>query len=122
MKPLILEQAAEFLHLHPVTVRDKARAGDLPAAKIGKRWLFLQVDLEEWLRSQYQPRALQGEVTQGRVTKCHSTSAKTHRCGGSSSVSTEDEYRKALGLSTERPLRSTTTGARRNCGNSPASA
>ncbi|TAN51298.1 MAG: DNA-binding protein [Methylococcaceae bacterium] len=121
MPALTVEQAAEYLHLHPVTVCDKARAGDLPAAKVGKRWLFLQVDLDEWLRSQYQPRALQG-VTTGRAMQCHSSNAKTACFIGSNSPSTEDEYRKALGLTTGKPPRNTTTGARRSCGSKAASA
>ena len=52
MITLTLEQAADILHMHKVTVRNKARLGELPAAKVGKRWLFLEVDIINWLRLQ----------------------------------------------------------------------
>jgi excisionase family DNA binding protein len=56
MKTLTLEEAAEVLHLHKVTLRNKARSGELPAAKVGKRWLFLEIDLINWLRLHYSRR------------------------------------------------------------------
>ncbi|MGH2454527.1 MAG: TOBE domain-containing protein [bacterium] len=33
-------QAAEFLHLHPKRVQALARAGRLPAVRVGRKWLF----------------------------------------------------------------------------------
>jgi excisionase family DNA binding protein len=36
MDTITLEQAAEFLHMHVVTLRNKARLGEIPAAKVGK--------------------------------------------------------------------------------------
>jgi len=50
---LNLKQAAELLHMGESTVRERASAGDIPAAKPGKEWVFVDVDLIEWLRSQY---------------------------------------------------------------------
>lgn len=44
-----ISEAAEYLGLHPETLRDKARAGALPAAKLGRRWRFRKADLDEWL-------------------------------------------------------------------------
>jgi excisionase family DNA binding protein len=55
---LTLEEAARFLHLHPSTLEAKARSGDIPGAKLGKRWVFLEVDLTEHVRSHYPARAL----------------------------------------------------------------
>ena len=40
-----LMQAAQFLQLHWQTLRDKASKGEVPAAKIGRRWVFLKADL-----------------------------------------------------------------------------
>ena len=57
---LTLEQAAEFLHLHPVTLQRKARRGEVPASKPGKRWVFLEIDLVAFLRAQYSSRVMQG--------------------------------------------------------------
>lgn len=53
MRTLDLTEAATFLHVHPHTLEAKARAGEVPAAKPGKCWVFLDVDLAEWLRAQY---------------------------------------------------------------------
>ena len=95
--------------MHVVTLRNKTRLGEIPAAKVGKRWLFLKVDLTDWLRSHYAARALQGDKPQEKQP-CHSTNAKIVPFGGSSLPSTDDAYRKALGLKTEKPPRNTTTG------------
>ena len=63
MKTLDLKEAAQFLKLHPVTVQAKARSGEIPASKPGKRWTFVQDDLVTYLRSLYPDkwRTLQGD-------------------------------------------------------------
>ena len=95
MKTLNLEEAAEFLHVHPITLQQKAKSGTIPGTKIGRRWVFIDVDLLQYIRSQYQPRALQGEQEK---SECHFINAKTVPTGGSKSLLVEGEYRKALGL------------------------
>jgi excisionase family DNA binding protein len=45
---LTLEQAADFLKLHPSTVQERAKAGIIPASKPGRRWVFLQHELEAY--------------------------------------------------------------------------
>ena len=107
MSTLTLQQAAALLKIHPVTLQDKARAGEIPGAKVGRAWVFVEIDLLEYIRSKYARRALQGD--RAEVTQCHSTSAVAHRIGGSNSATTDDEYSKVLALPTERKLRSTTT-------------
>jgi excisionase family DNA binding protein len=44
------EQAAEFLQTSRATLLRKARAGDIPAAKLGREWRFRRADLDRWLR------------------------------------------------------------------------
>ena len=57
MKTFNLQEAADFLKLHPEEVRRRAKAGRLPGAKLGKRWSFIEEDLVEYMRSFYaQPR------------------------------------------------------------------
>src|SRR3954453_4843409 len=107
MPTLDLPQAANLLKLHPTTLRRMAREGTVPAARIGKGWLFVELDLLEYVRSQYHPRALQGDSKE--VLGCHSTSARIRRIGGSKSTTAADAYRKALGLPIEKKPRSTTT-------------
>lgn len=49
---LDLKQAAEFLHLHPNTVQERAKRGMIPgAAKPGKCWVFLEDGLRHYLLS-----------------------------------------------------------------------
>ncbi len=61
MDTLDLRAAAAFLHIHPVTLQEKARTGEIPGAKIGRCWVFVDVDLIEHIRSQYPRRVLQSE-------------------------------------------------------------
>ena len=53
MNTLDLEQASKLVMLHPSTVLAKARSGEIPAAKPGKCWVFIDLDLLDWLREQY---------------------------------------------------------------------
>jgi len=47
---LDLKGAAQYLHLHPNTVQDRAKRGIIPgAAKPGKRWVFLEEGLKQYL-------------------------------------------------------------------------
>jgi excisionase family DNA binding protein len=46
---MTLGQTAEYLHLHPVTLRNKARKGEIPASKLGRQWRFQKQRVEEWL-------------------------------------------------------------------------
>ena len=120
MKTLTLQEAAQVLKLHPVTVAERASDGRIPAAKIGRRWVFVEDDLIAYVRAHYKRRALQGGSSE--ISECHSTSARTHRIGGSSSRSAVIACRKALGLPTNGKLRNTTINEGLNCGSSNDSA
>lgn len=110
MNTLNLEQAAAFLHLHPMTLLRKAQSGEVPAAKPGKRWVFLDVDLTDYLRSQYTQQASQGDNKETEL--CHSTNEKTRLTGGSSSLSmVRSQYNKVLALPTNRKQKSTKQNA-----------
>ncbi len=49
MDMLTAAEAAELLHLHPKHVQRMARAGRLPATRVGRKWLFPRHQLEAWL-------------------------------------------------------------------------
>lgn len=49
-KPLILEEAAEFLSLEEATVYSKVSRGELPHYKRGKRLYFCQDELWEYVK------------------------------------------------------------------------
>jgi hypothetical protein len=53
MNTLTLNQAADFLKIHPQTLRTRALTGELPGAKIGKSWVFIEEDLAAAIRSRY---------------------------------------------------------------------
>jgi len=48
---LTAKQAAEFLQLSPETVKAKARAGLMPAAKVGREWRFSRRQLLAWIEA-----------------------------------------------------------------------
>lgn len=100
MVTLNLKEAAAFLHLHPMTLLRKAQSGEVPAAKPCKCWVFIELDLVEYLRSQYSKQASQG-VIEG-IELCHSTDEKTRLTGGLNSLcKVKNQYRKVLELPTK---------------------
>ena len=46
---LTSEEVAEYLRTNIETVKRMARAGRLPASKLGRNWRFRKTDLDEWL-------------------------------------------------------------------------
>lgn len=48
-----LEEAASYLGVKPVTLRNWIRNNnnDLPAHKVGKMWKFKRAELDEWINS-----------------------------------------------------------------------
>lgn len=71
MKFMGVDEAAACLRIHPSTLKAKTRTGEIPGAKLGKEWVFLDVDLADYLRSQYRP------ASEPRYESCQSTSAAT---------------------------------------------
>src|SRR5262245_46278453 len=49
MQTLTVQEAAELLHLHPKRVQSLARAGQLPAVRVGRKWLFERERIESML-------------------------------------------------------------------------
>ena len=107
MHTLTLQEAARFLKIHPVTLGEMARNAQVPATKIGKCWVFVDVDLIAYIRSQYRWRNLQGEKVE--VSQCHSSNERIHLTGGSKSPTTESQYKKVLALPIEPKPKSITT-------------
>jgi hypothetical protein len=100
VKTLDLQEAAEFLRMHPEEVRSRAKRGLIPGAKTGRRWVFLEDDLAAHIRSLYsQPRqALQ--VTSEKELICHYADAVEYG-GLTSALRTGSEYAELLGLPTK---------------------
>lgn len=47
---MTLVEAAEFIRVHPVTLRKRAVAWGVPHKRFGAEWRFLRDELESWLR------------------------------------------------------------------------
>jgi excisionase family DNA binding protein len=45
------QQAAELMHVHPQTVKRRARRGEIPGLKFGKVWRFRASGLEAYIRN-----------------------------------------------------------------------
>ncbi len=80
---LTLPEAAQLLHSHEDTVTEAIRTRGLPAAKVGRCWLFIDDDLIAWLRDQYS----QPKPTAGDDTTCGSTDEARGASGGLTSPS-----------------------------------
>jgi excisionase family DNA binding protein len=46
---LTVAELSVMLRIHPVTVRIKAAAGEIPGRQIGNRWRFSRARIEAWL-------------------------------------------------------------------------
>ncbi|MGO9595266.1 MAG: helix-turn-helix domain-containing protein [Steroidobacteraceae bacterium] len=105
LRTLTLDEAAAFLHMHPEEVRTRSKRGVIPGAKAGRRWIFLEIDLAEFVRSLYPVRRQALQVTSQEAV-CHLESVG--RSGGSTSpppvVSEYDDL-----------LRPATRPRRKNC-------
>ena len=93
-----LMRAAQFLQLHWQTLRKKAKSGEIPAAKLGRRWVFLKVDLVSYLRSHYSTRRPRSQVQQSVGDSLCCTNDPIRASGGvRSHHQTEIEYNNLLG-------------------------
>lgn len=100
-KTLTLNQAAEFLQCNPETVRRLAQAGKIPSAKLGRKWVFIQQDLAQYIRNQYSnAESVVQVVDNDEESLCQSTN-ETESGGLNSSLQTETEYNALLGLKTD---------------------
>ncbi len=108
-RTLDLQEAARFLRMHPESLRRRAVAGEIPCAKPGRSWVFLERDLAEWLRAQYR-RPRQASQGEGGYS-CHLSDEGRKVSGGCGLPHpTDSEYSKVLKLPTGGRPRSTRHG------------
>lgn len=110
MRSYDLQEAAHFLRMSPTILRRKAAAGEIRGAKPGKRWVFLEEDLADYLGRLYaasRQAPLSGSKLE--IGACRYTNAAM--CGGSGSQPPMvREYESLLGLRTSERPKSSTTG------------
>lgn len=63
---LTVNQAAEIVPLHPVTILKWAREGRIPHRRLGRKVIFPQAKLYEWLESEYTEPAVRTASTDER--------------------------------------------------------
>jgi excisionase family DNA binding protein len=103
MNIMDLQQAAVLLKLPPETLRRKALSGEVPGRKVGKKWLFVEEHLGDFIsrRRPAAPPVLQlingGLSTPGKLSLCQSTKEKISG-GYNLPWQTEREYKNLLGL------------------------
>ena len=94
-----IKGAAEFLKMSVQAACAEARKGNIKGAKIGRRWVFIEEDLVDCVRSRYKkPAELTTRLLNGSSKACHSTKEKTS--GGSDFLTVDREYAEAVGLPT----------------------
>lgn len=49
---MTVDEVAEYLSLHPLTVRRLARDGEIPAFKVGRQWRIKRELLDKWIADQ----------------------------------------------------------------------
>jgi hypothetical protein len=100
MQTLDLKQAAQFLRLHPEELRQRAKRGLIPGAKVGRSWVFIEDDLVQYVRSLYAVPRQALQVTLGKEMQCHFANAAGS--GGSTfAPPTGSEYAELLKLPTK---------------------
>jgi hypothetical protein len=100
MQTLDLKQAAQFLRLHPEELRQRAKRGLIPGAKVGRSWVFLEDDLVQYVRSLYAAPRQALQVTLGKEVTCHFANAAGS--GGSTFARPmANEYAELLKLPTK---------------------
>nr|WP_230947205.1 helix-turn-helix domain-containing protein [Burkholderia cepacia] len=101
--------AAAILGAHPETVRLKAKAGELPGRKVGKRWMFSTVALQRYLAGEWIPRVVQGDRP-GEIERCRSINEREVRTGITSCtpLAAESRYKAALAPTTKPRRRNST--------------
>ncbi|MCS6817602.1 MAG: helix-turn-helix domain-containing protein [Blastocatellia bacterium] len=70
-----LKEVAEYLNVHPDTVRRYVKRGELPAFKIGTDWRFNKESIDRWRKAQ-EERCRRALHTKRRSPKRGSQSSK----------------------------------------------
>jgi len=102
MKPLQhtetldLKQAAEYLKMHWQTLREKAKSGKIPGAKIGKQWVFIKEDLVTHIRSKYASPRSRSQVQRMGESLCYTSDQTRSSTGAVSPRRMDKEYKYLL--------------------------
>jgi hypothetical protein len=106
-----LQQAAAFLNMHPDTLQRKAAAGEIPGAKIGKNWVFINIHLVQFVSEQYADRQTERKSADEKENEKWHYKGKAEASGMSmSGPKVDDVYAGLLGQkSKSKPVSSKTS-------------
>lgn len=88
---MTVEEAAIMLQMNPTSLARKAKRGDIPGNKPGKRWVFVKAHLLEYLRGDF-AKSKEKQAVQ------KSTQGKPCLTATSQKASANDEYLELIGL------------------------
>lgn len=98
MKTLLLNEAANFMYMNPEVLRRKAKRGEIPGLKVGRKWVFVQEHLADFISGRYPATERKLQVVDGLTTQeakiCQYQKEAKH--GGSGSPRRMDEEYKSL--------------------------
>jgi helix-turn-helix protein len=101
METLLLQEASDFLHMNPEVLRRKAKRGEIPGRKAGRKWVFVKEHLADYISGRYPTAERKTQVVDGLTTKevkiCHYRS-EGKRCGFDLLRPMDEEYNDLLGL------------------------
>jgi excisionase family DNA binding protein len=107
-----LNEAADFLKMHCESLRRLAVSGEIPARKVGKRWVFIREHLADYVSGRYirsREHSLRLVVDNTHeVKKCQSTN-EASTTGLNSTRQTAEQYNALLARKTSRKPKSCTT-------------
>jgi excisionase family DNA binding protein len=106
MNTLTLDEAAVLLKTRPETVSAMIRHEGLPAAKVGRAYVLVDVDVIRWLRTRYARKEKQ----------CDFTGSQAAISGASISVTKDDVLDAALAPRIAKQRKNTRTTSKRDSG------
>lgn len=57
---MTVSEVAEYLRVNPQTVYRRAKAGQLPAVRIGRAIRFRKSELDDWMKASVHPEPVEG--------------------------------------------------------------
>ncbi|MBU0702429.1 MAG: helix-turn-helix domain-containing protein [Chloroflexi bacterium] len=61
-KIMTAQEVAQYLRLNKATIYRLAKAGEIPAVKVGRTWRFKKELMDEWFRRESSRNSRSGEV------------------------------------------------------------
>ena len=77
MKTYDIEECADFLHISRTHAINLAGSGQLPGAKIGREWVFLESDLVDYLRAEAKKQMMERRAKASVETEISVSVART---------------------------------------------